>query len=88
MPNDENSPGRIFGPLAVGALAAVIVVRGTVSIVPDAILRDSYGDIRGIFLLVFCLLGIAVFAAAGKAFEQFKGWNTPEKVDHSDERLK
>ncbi|RVT41710.1 hypothetical protein [Sphingobium algorifonticola] len=46
------------------ALAAVVVVKGIIAVVPDVILLDKYGDVRGIFQLGLAIIAITIFGAA------------------------
>ena len=80
---DENPKtlSQNLGTLAVGILAAVIFVKGTIAIIPDAILRDKYGDIQGIFQLAFGVASIVIVGGIGKWFEEFMGWAEPKRVD-------
>lgn len=47
-----------------GILAALIVVKGIIAIVPDAILLDRYGDVRGIFQIALAVVAITIFGAS------------------------
>ena len=51
-----------------GILAALIVTKGIVAIVPDVILLDRYGDVRGIFQLALAVVAITVFGASWRWF--------------------
>ena len=46
-----------------GILVALIVVKGIIAIVPDAIMLDRYGEVRGIFQLTLAVMAIAIFGA-------------------------
>jgi len=61
----------------------VIAVRGLISIVPDIILRDSYGDIRGIFQLALGVLAIVVFSGVTKWIDTYVG-SDESSIDHVD----
>ena len=45
--------------LGAAALGAVVVVRGTLSLIPDAIRYDRYGDTHELIMIAMYLLGLA-----------------------------
>ena len=66
LANDSRNSAQHFWPIAIGLLAAVIAVKGTIEVIPDVILRDKFGDIQGIFQLGFAVLGLVVFGGIAK----------------------
>lgn len=59
----EKNLGRNFAELIASILAAVIVVKGIVATVPDAVLLNRYGEIYDIIQLALGVIAIGTFCA-------------------------
>lgn len=71
----RESTKETFLILGGAILAAVIAVRGTLSMLPDFIRYDRYGDTRGIVIMAMWILGICVAGLVVKALEGRSGDN-------------
>jgi|GEM_PF-1260129 len=64
MPGEDDEPRRAgWKGLLGGLLAAIVIVNGLMATVPDSLLRDDYGDVRGLFQLALAVIGVTSFAA-------------------------
>lgn len=52
-----------------GILAALVVVKGIIALVPDFLLLDGYGDVRGVFQLALGVIALGVFSATWRALD-------------------
>lgn len=70
----ENQSAKEGLQALLGAfVVAVIGNRGVVAIIPDFILRDEYGDIRGIFGLPLAVGTVVLFGMAFRWICQMQG---------------
>ena len=76
MASGQSGKEMLF-TLGAAILGVLVVVRGTLSLMPDALRYDRYGDTRGIIVAAMYLLGIATAGVIIKALNGRSG-NNPD----------
>lgn len=69
MTRSAETGGRILLSVGAGIFAATIAVRGALSLLPDFLRYDRYGDTRDVIVVAMYLFGLGVFGVTIKVID-------------------